>query len=263
MKGGDNFIINPTYKERQAEEQELDLVVCGKEGTINMIEVGSKETKEEVIMAGLSKALEALEKIEKFQRDIIAEIGKRKTPVEFKDFSPEILAIFNSEIEPKMQNLLGAPGKEKIHDLEDEWFIIAAEKLPEVSKAELERVFHEAINNFVHALSIEENKRIDGRGFDEIRPLYAKAGGVSPILHGSGIFYRGGTHVMSVLTLGAPGDSLVIDGMETQMDKRFMHHYNFPPFAPGEVGQLAMAPWLKRLYCRSFPQKNLSLTLYV
>jgi polyribonucleotide nucleotidyltransferase len=73
---------------------------------------------------------------------------------------------------------------------------------------------------------------------DEIRPLFVKAGGISPILHGSGIFYRGGTHVMSVLTLGSPGDALIIEGVTVEENKRFIHHYNFPPFSTGETGRM-------------------------
>ncbi len=73
---------------------------------------------------------------------------------------------------------------------------------------------------------------------DEVRPLFAQAGGISPILHGSGIFYRGGTHILSALTLGGPGDTQLIEGMELQTDKRFMHHYNFPPFSVGETGRV-------------------------
>jgi polyribonucleotide nucleotidyltransferase len=90
----------------------------------------------------------------------------------------------------------------------------------------------------LHEEAINKGKRADGRGMDDIRPLYAKAGGVSPILHGSGIFYRGGTHILSALTLGSPGDAQVIDALIVQEDKRFMHHYNFPPFSTGETGRV-------------------------
>ena len=81
--------------------------------------------------------------------------------------------------------------------------------------------------------------RADNRGFGDVRPLFAKAGGVSPILHGSGIFYRGGTHVFSALTLGGPGEAQVVDTMESHdVKKRFMHHYNFPPYSAGETGRM-------------------------
>ncbi len=91
----------------------------------------------------------------------------------------------------------------------------------------------------IHEQVLKFDKRADGRGIDELRPLFAQAGGVSPILHGSGIFYRGGTHILSVLTLGGPKDAQVIEGMEEKEEaKRFMHHYNFPPYSTGETGRM-------------------------
>ena len=88
----------------------------------------------------------------------------------------------------------------------------------------------------VRMIVVINMKRPDGRGMDDIRPLLARAGGLSKVLHGSGIFYRGGTHVLSVLTLGGPGDAQLIDNMETQeAHKRFMLHYNFPPYSAGGI----------------------------
>src|ERR1043166_1054337 len=97
------------------------------------------------------------------------------------------------------------------------------------------RFFEDQVDQEIHRGAIEDGKRADGRAMDELRPLFAKAGGVSPMLHGSGIFYRGGTHVFTALTLGGPGDSQLLDTMEEQdTKKRFMHHYNFPPYSSGE-----------------------------
>ena len=98
--------------------------------------------------------------------------------------------------------------------------------------------YDEKVNEAVHSGAIEKNKRADGRGMDDLRPLFAQAGGVSETLHGTGIFYRGGTHVLSVLTLGGPDDSQLLDGIEVNEKKRFMHHYNFPPFSVGETGRM-------------------------
>lgn len=238
VRGSADFIVNPTYKERESEDYELDLVACGREGTINMIEVGANEAGEEVLMQALEKANAELAKIQKFQETIIKEIGKTKAEVKVIEIPEDLQKLFDAEIGPKMSSILGEPGKKKIYELEEEWFKILAEKLPEANSRTARFMFHEAVNDFVHKVSLEENKRVDGRGFDELRPLYAQAGGISPVLHGSGIFYRGGTHIFSALTLGAPGDSQVIDGMEMQVNKRFMHHYNFPPFSVGETGRI-------------------------
>src|SRR6185503_7958597 len=95
------------------------------------------------------------------------------------------------------------------------------------------------VDEEIHRGAVEDNMRADNRAFDELRPLFAKAGGVSSILHGSGIFYRGGTHVFTALTLGGPGDSQILDSIEEQdIKKRFMHHYNFPPYSAGETGRM-------------------------
>ena len=237
LKGKEEFLVNPSYEIRDG-DYELDLIACGKDGTINMIEVGANEASEEVLMKALEKAKEELEKIQKFQQKIISEIGKQKIEVKKTEVPIDLQKAFEKEVLAKIKSVMGEAGKHKIYALEDEWFKFLKENMPEADLRVAKKLFHEAINDFVHKISIEENKRIDGRGFDELRSLFAKAGGISSILHGSGIFYRGGTHIFSALTLGAPGDSQVVDGMENHTDKRFMHHYNFPPFSVGEVGRV-------------------------
>ncbi len=238
LKGNDDFIVNPSYEERESPDYELDLIACGKNGAINMIEVGANEAGEEVLMKALERANEELKKIEDFQKKIIAEIGKNKKEVKPIEVPESVRNLFSEYIEPRFPEILGSVGKSKIYEIEDAWFALLGEQIPEHDKRVARNLFHEAVNDFVHKVSLEQNRRVDGRGFDELRSLYAKAGGLSSVLHGSGIFYRGGTHIFSALTLGAPGDSQVIDGMETQVNKRFMHHYNFPPFSAGEVGRV-------------------------
>ena len=128
--------------------------------------------------------------------------------------------------------------KKKIRNLEEVWLEVFVEKIPNVDISLAKNYFEIKVNDLIHKEAIENDRRPDGRKIDELRPLYAQAGGISKILHGSGIFYRGGTHVLSALTLGGPGDSQTIDVMETQTKKRFMHHYNFPPFSVGETGRM-------------------------
>jgi polyribonucleotide nucleotidyltransferase len=100
-------------------------------------------------------------------------------------------------------------------------------------------LFEETVDKELHRGAIEEGRRADGRGMDEVRELYAQAGNISPVLHGSGIFYRGGTHIFSALTLGGPESAQLIDTIESQdLKKRFIHHYNFPPFSVGETGRI-------------------------
>lgn len=242
LKGKDEFLVNPSYEMRdlatEGEDYEIDLIACGRDGTINMIEVGSNEASEEVLMKALEKANEELKKLQKFQENIVKETGKEKREIKKVEVADDLKKAFEAKVLTKMKDLMGEAGKHKIYALEEEWFKYLNENMSEADMKAAKKLFHKAIDDFIHQISIKENKRIDGRGFDELRDLYAKAGGVSPVLHGSGIFYRGGTHIFSALTLGAPGDSQVIDGMETHTDKKFMHHYNFPPFSVGEVGRV-------------------------
>jgi polyribonucleotide nucleotidyltransferase len=131
----------------------------------------------------------------------------------------------------------GNPGKDELSQLVTIWSEAIAH-LDDNQQSLAQDFLQEKIDEVIHHESIANQKRPDGRGVDEIRPLYAKVGGISKIIHGAGTFYRGGTHVLSVLTLGAPGDAQLIDGMESQMEKTFMLHYNFPPYSVGEVGRM-------------------------
>ncbi len=235
----DTLVVNPLTKDRESADVSLDMIACGKDGMINMIEVGSKEVDESTVNEALALASQEIEKIQVWQKNIIAEIGKEKRNVELPIATPGTKELFDAEIAPKMAKyVFSGPGKKKLEEITDEWAKIFIEKYPEGNAGMAMEIFEEAVNDLLHSEAIDNNRRPDGRTMDEVRPLFAKAGGISPILHGSGTFYRGGTHVLSILTLGAPGDALIIDGLTAQEDKRFMHHYNFPPFSTGEVGRM-------------------------
>ena len=234
------FEINPNYNFRNDKSYNLDLVACGKDGDINMIEVGASEAKEEIVAEALVKASEEIEKIQEFQKKIIAEIGKQKKVVEKPQIPAGLEEIFKEKIESKLLTyIFSQPNEGNIDELKKEWLSIFNDKFPKENPNLADSYFEKAIDELVHKEAIENDRRPDGRGIDEIRPIYAEAGGISPVLHGSGIFYRGGTHILSVATLGGPQDSQIIDGMEEQqLDKRFIHHYNFPPFSTGETGKI-------------------------
>jgi polyribonucleotide nucleotidyltransferase len=237
-----DFIINPTYIYRDHTDFELDLLACGKDGNINMIEVGSREVSNDMVVAGLTKASEEIEKIQEFQNKVIAEIGKKKIHLPKPEHLKEMKALFEKEISPKLLEHVfsNKPGYEDMMKIEDMWMEAFKEAFPDGDKSQAAQYFDEQVSDLVHEQAIKHGKRADGRGLDEVRPLYAQAGGISPMLHGSGIFYRGQTHVFSALTLGGPQDAQIIDGMETggEISKRFMHHYNFPPFSVGETGRV-------------------------
>lgn len=235
-----DWAVNPTYTFRRDGEELVDLLACGKDNMINMIEIGAHEADESVVTEGLQRAQVEIEKFQEFQTGIIADIGKEKRVVETAQASDEVKTLFENEIEPHIDTALfsGTPGKEHISALVEKWKGILKEQLPDENMGLAMKLLDHAIDTHLHHGALERNVRADGRAMDEVRPLFAQAGGIAPMLHGSGVFYRGGTHVFSALTLGGPQDSLIIDGMEVQTKKRFMHHYNFPPFSVGETGRV-------------------------
>ncbi|MCI0566002.1 polyribonucleotide nucleotidyltransferase [bacterium] len=238
-KRSPDFIVNPTYEIRDDPDFEMDLTACGKDGKINMIELGGKEVKEEIIRNAMEKARDVIEDIQSFQKKIIAERGKEKRFVEKPETPDDLREFFKNEIAGKLDSVLfSGAGSKRVHDLEERWMSLAKEKFPDLNLYFARELFENAVNDLLHREAIEKSRRPDGRAMDEIRPLFAQAGGISPIIHGSGVFYRGGTHVLSALTLGGPGEAQLIDGMEVKTKKRYMHHYNFPPFSSGETGRI-------------------------
>src|SRR3989344_262322 len=253
-KNSGSFMVNPpkckhkkraTFSGGQLKELEeeivydFELLVCGKDGNVNMIEAVALQVPELEIAGGLETAVKEISLLEDFQKKIVAE----KNPVK-KDFTAEELPaeateLFRHEILPAMSKTVFAniPGKENIEILKEHWKKIFKETFPDNAKTLADDYFERAVDETVHQGALKENKRAGGRDFQTVRSLFAQAGGVSPIMHGSGIFYRGGAHVFSALTLGGPEDAHLIEGMEVKEEKRFMHHYNFPPFSVGEVGR--------------------------
>ncbi len=238
VNGDENFIINPNYSQRTAESEELDLLACGKDGNINMVEVGAKEATEETIGKALELAASETNKLQEWQHKIIEEIGKEKVEIITPKPSDELKALFEAEIMPKMTEYVF--GEKGAYALKDEWMSIVKER--EEFAGEIQNAddyFEQMVDEVVHTEALDNDKRQDGRAMDELRPLYAQAGGVSEMIHGTGIFYRGGTHVFSALTLGSPDDAQLIDTIETQDgSKRYMHFYNFPPYSVGETGRV-------------------------
>lgn len=238
----DTLKINPSTTLRAEEyPYRFDLTVCGREGTINMIEAAARQVPEAELVQALELASSEITKLEEFQKNIQKEIGHQKRVIEHEKISDESVKLFNENILPKMENAIFAgAGKEKIDMLHTEWNNLVKEKYASSDREDFspeDDLFDNTENDILHEKAIKENKRADGRAMDEVRELYAQAGGLSSILHGSGIFYRGGTHVLTALTLGGPGDKQEVNGMDVTASRRFMHHYNFPPFSAGEPGR--------------------------
>ncbi len=233
--------INPDYKFRADEKFEMDMVICGMNGNVTMLEAEAKEVAEESLLKALEVAEKEIEELQKFQKEIIKKRGVEKVKLEVPAVSEEMKKLFESSVGTRLKEVAfsEASGKEDLSQLKNEWKSKAEESLNEEDLYKTESYFEERLNDLIHEEAIKNERRPDGRAVGEIRPLYAQAGGLSDVLHGSGIFYRGGTHVLSVLTLGGPRDALLIDQIESRdVQKRFMHHYNFPPFSTGETGRV-------------------------
>lgn len=232
-------VVNPTYAERVEGLLDIELLACGQGGLINMIETAAHETDEATVVDFLSRAVIEHERLETWQKTIIAAVGKPKRHCTLPEVTPEIVALFQDEFSQQLAATLWSnqPGKDHLYLLKKE-FVAAA-----IAKGYNELIagqyFEDCIDTELHNGAVSAGKRADGRSLDEVRPLFAQAGGISPVLHGSGIFYRGGTHIFSALTLGGPEAAQTIDSVESHdVKKRFMHHYNFPPYSVGETGRV-------------------------
>ncbi len=235
------IVINPTYREREDDVLTFEVLACGKAGTINMIETSADEVAEGDIVAVLEAATGVHQTLEAWQRDIIATIGKPKRTFVVKETPPGVAAFFAAEYRTALYETIfsGRAGKRHIHELKETFLTHGAEMVADFDEAVASDYFEAMVNEVLHTGVIADGKRADGRSTDAVRPLFAAAGGVSPVLHGSGIFYRGGTHIFTALTLGGPGSAQTVDTIEEREGKKhFMHHYNFPPFSVGEAGRM-------------------------
>ena len=235
------FVLNPTYEER--ERSNFDLVLAGieknKEILINMIEAEGEEIPEEIILEAVEFAKPHLKKIIDFQNQIIKKVGKEKISIEAPVRDLELEKEIKEFLGNRLEKALFQPKKkeriDEVNNLKEELAYFIEGKYPGMGKTATSRDFFEKeIERLVHENVIKSKKRPDGRSLEEIRKLECQAG-LLPRTHGSGLFIRGQTKALSILTLGALGDVRLLEGMEIVGKKRFMHHYNFPPYSTGEV----------------------------
>lgn len=233
------IVINPTYLERAVGLLDFEVLTCGKDGTINMIETASNEVTEADIAAIFETSISLHQRLELWQKEIVQKVGKEKQPEPIQEITPELSNLFETNFKVKLSETIFSNKAGKSHIYELKKIFMEAVKEKGLDERVAGDYFEDMIDMELHRGVLEEGKRADGRGMDEVRELYAKAGDVSPVLHGSGIFYRGGTHIFSALTLGGPDSAQLIDTIESQdYQKKFIHHYNFPPFSVGETGRV-------------------------
>ncbi len=237
------FIINPSVEE--LEKSDINLSVAGTKDAINMVESGSKEVSEELMIEAIMFGHEAIKKLVSFQEEIVKEVGKPKIEVTLAKLDEDLVHEVNEFAKEKMCKAIQIKDKlEKyaaIDKVKEDSVTYFQEKYQD--KEELDKILTDVkkiVDNIeaeeVRRLITEEHIRPDGRAMDEIRPLSAKID-ILPRTHGSGLFTRGQTQVLSTTTLGALGEHQILDGLGIEDEKRFMHHYNFPSFSVGETGR--------------------------
>ncbi len=233
-----DLIVNPTSLQR--EKSDLNLTVSGTKDAIMMVEAGANEISEKTMLSAIIKAHEEIKKLVAFQEEIVQEIGKEKMKVELfkpdetieteiREFALEKLrdAIKTVDKQERQDNV------DKVKELTLETFL---EKYPEDQRS-IDEVLYNIEKEEVRKMITEDGIRPDNRKTDEIRPISCEVG-LLKRAHGSGVFTRGQTQVLSVVTLGALGDMQMLDGISEEESKRYMHHYNFPPYSVGETGPI-------------------------
>jgi polyribonucleotide nucleotidyltransferase len=244
---GDDFVINPTYSEIEAGD--LDLVVAGTPDGVIMVEAGANQLPEQDVIEAIDFGYEAVRDLIQAQRELIAELGielVQETPPEvdstLENFirervtTPvkEVLARFepDKKVRDTALDEIKASVEAAIGELPDEDPVkVAAAANPKA----LSNTFKDVTKTFMRRQVIEDNVRVDGRKLDEVRPISCQVGVLPSRVHGSGLFNRGLTQVLSALTLGTPGDAQELDDLHPDEKKRYLHHYNFPPYSVGET----------------------------
>jgi len=243
------LIVNPGFS--QMEESQLDLVIAGTKEAIAMVECGADEVSEKVMVEALDLAHKSIQPIIELQEQMARELGKEKREVETATTEQALIDQVHGNVKDRLMEILNKPySKENLYggisDLKDATVEeMTAGKAEELSESELKnlkktigKAFEEAEKALIRDRILKERKRPDGRQPDEVRDVWCEVN-ISPRAHGSGLFTRGETQVLTLATLGTPRDAKELDNLiPTEQKKRYMHHYNFPPFSVGETGRL-------------------------
>ena len=232
------FIINPTVK--QLEESPLDMVVVGTEEGIVMIEAGATEVEEEKIVEGIILAQKTIDEIVKIQKDLYSKLNIKKREFSAKEIDKSKLEKIEKEISSSLLKATQNKNKKERDEATRKILDDLLEPIPEENEDEInetKEIFQSIHKKLIRDLVLNEKKRADGRDFDDIRPLSIEVG-ILPRTHGSALFTRGETQCLATVTLGTFEDVQRLDGLGEEAEKRFMLHYNFPPFSVGEVAFL-------------------------
>ncbi len=242
----DEFVLNPT--EEQRNNSKLDLTVAGTEEAVSMVEAGADEVDEETILDAIDLAHEEIKKIVRFQKKMQEEAGLEKQDISLvNNVDEKIEKLISDFATNRLRDAIDTVKKqersEQISELKEDAKEYLEGKLEDYEEKEaeynkmVENAFDDMTKKLVREMILEDEKRPDGRSYDEIRPIWSEVGNL-PRAHGSAIFTRGETQALSVVTLGASSDEKTIFGLGEDETKRYMHHYNFPPFSVGETNPL-------------------------
>ncbi len=229
------YVINPTLEERA--KTEMTVTVASTDSLVAMIEAGANEISNEVMFDGIMFAHEENKKVVEFIKSIVAEIGKEKIPFESNDPSEELFEAIKAFAIDDVKVALDTDDKrirdERLLPIYDRVHAEFDEKYPEEAE-KIDDCLYKLQKFVVRRWLLDEGKRVDGRGIDEIRPLNAEVDLLARV-HGSGMFTRGQTQILSITTLGTARDAQMLDGIDEDVEKRYIHHYNFPSYSVGET----------------------------
>ncbi|MCX6003281.1 MAG: polyribonucleotide nucleotidyltransferase [Chloroflexi bacterium] len=232
----EEMVLNPTLA--QLEDSELDLTVVSTKDAIAMVEAGAKEVSEDIVLEAIRFAHEANQTIIRLQDEVQQALGKPKEPAPVHEIAPEIVAAVSQFTDEKLESAIFKADKSEreaaTNDLVAEMVSKLGEQYP---KAEILAVFDKKVRDLIRTAVIDKGRRISGRGLNELRTITCDVG-ILPRTHGSGLFNRGRTQVLTIATLGSLRQEQQLDGLGIEESKRFMHHYNFPPFSTGEVKRI-------------------------
>ena len=235
----DALIVNPPLA--QMENSLLDVVVASTNKDIVMVEAGAKEISEEILLEAIKLGHEANQEIIKLQEELQRAHGKAKVEIKSKELAPELSSQIAAILGEKLGQVLEEPGKlqrdKALTSLKEQ---IKNKLADSFSEDEINFAFESQLKAAVRAKILQTRRHLDGRQTKEIRPISCEVG-VLPRTHGSGLFARGETQVLTIATLGSTSREQLLDGIGLEETKRFMHHYNFPPFSTGEVKRIGTA----------------------
>lgn len=234
-----NFIINPTHEDLI--KSDMELVVAGTLNSIMMVEGESKEISEQDLLSALKFAHQEIKKLVQMQIELRNESGKTKWEVKVKETDPALLKDVKALAESKLKEIVYSVLKKddrsaKNSELLAEVTTSLLEKYPEREKV-FSEILHDMEKELMRTRILKEGIRLDGRDIKQVRPISVELG-ILPRTHGSALFTRGETQSLTTVTLGTKGDEQIIDGLREEYTKKFMLHYNFPPFSVGEVGRM-------------------------